>query len=35
MLERTAEMMSFEMVNAGETPLTDGAAEVLARGLHG
>jgi hypothetical protein len=31
-----AEMMTFQVINAGEPPLTDGAAEVFAGGgLHG
>jgi hypothetical protein len=34
--QRTAEMMTFQVINAGEPPLTDGAAEVFAGGgLHG
>lgn len=31
----TSQMMSFQMINACEAPLTDRAAKVLLGGLHG
>lgn len=33
--QHTSQMMSFQMINAGEASLTDGAAKVLLGGLHG
>lgn len=33
--EHTTQMVSFEMVNASEAALADGAAEMLVGGLHG
>ena len=33
--QHTSQMMPFQMINAGEASLTDGAAKVLLGGLHG